>query len=207
MEVGPLRRRNIIKTKKAAVRRASSYLSDSSRLCSTPPRLSFSFLSAPPLLWGNRVDLYEIWSVSAKNKLTAQSVSSLTSLSLLCCNLHLVLPSFICISASYLHFHITLSCSLPLSSSQESIFNGFPSAFLVDTDPPPALSVYLCMMQLEGHTLWLKHARLWELHVCQQDVPAWQFSNLLPEIAFLAVRGPHSVGLAQIQEHVTVHVE
>lgn len=188
------------------MRRASSYLSDSSRLRSTPPRLSFSFLSAPPLLWGNRVDLYEIWSVSAKNKLAAQSASCPTSLSLLCCNPPSCSPSLNCIFASYLHSHIALSYTVPLSSSQGSIFNGFPPTFRVHADPSLALSFYLCVMQLEGRTLWLKRTRLWELHVCQQDAPAWRFSNLLPEIAIRAVWGPHTVGLAQIEEHVTVHV-
>lgn len=104
---GSIEGKNISKTKKAGARRVSSYLSDSSCLHSTPPCLSLSFLSAPPLLWGNRVDLYEIWSVSAKNKLAAQSVSCPTSLSLLCCNPPSCSPSLNCISASYLHFHIT----------------------------------------------------------------------------------------------------
>lgn len=38
------------------------------------------------LLRSNHVDLYEIWSVSAKNKCTAHPVSCLPSLSVLCCN-------------------------------------------------------------------------------------------------------------------------
>lgn len=48
------------------MRRASSHLSVSSCLCLPPPPLSFSFLPVSPSLWGNHVDLYEIWSVSAK---------------------------------------------------------------------------------------------------------------------------------------------
>lgn len=205
MEAGPLRGKILVKQRKQPwggqaaiyqIHRVSARL----RLSS----LSHSSLR-PPLLWGNRVDLYEIWSVSAKTS-SLRNLSCPTWLSLLCCNPPSCSPSLNCISASYLHFHITLSCALALSSSQESIFNGFPPAFLVHADPSPALSFYLCMMQLEGRTLWLKRTRLWELHVCQQDAPAWQFSNLLPEIAFWAVRGPHTVGLAQIQEHVTVHV-
>lgn len=142
MEVGPLRGKHISKTKKAAVRRASSYLSDSSCLRSTPPGLSFSFLSAPPLLWGNRVDLYEIWSASAKNKLATQSVSCPTSLSLLCCNTPSCSSSLNCISAPYLHLHITLSCSLPLSSSHLFLMSFlWPFSYML-IHLQPCLSVY-----------------------------------------------------------------
>lgn len=127
--LSPLGKKQTGKTKKAAAGRASSYLSISSCLCLPPPHLSFSFLSASPLLWGNHVDLYEIWSVSAKNKRTAHSVSCPPSLSVLCCNPPSCSPSPIFISPSYLHLslHITPSTSLPPSPSPSIHFWWRPS--------------------------------------------------------------------------------
>lgn len=102
-------------------------------------------------------------------------------------SLHLVLPH----SAALLPLiYIALPCSLPLSPSQESIFNGFPQFFWTS----------LVFLPVEG-------ARCdWSPQVCQQDAPAWGFRCLLPEIALWTVWGPHTVGLAQRQEHLTLCV-
>lgn len=92
--------------------RASSYLSISLCLRSSATSLHFIPLCAP-LLWGNHVDLYEIWSVSEKNKLTAHSLSpALLLYHFSVATLHLVLPH----SSLFLRLscisHIT---SLPLN--------------------------------------------------------------------------------------------
>ena len=188
--LSPLGKKQTGKTKKAAAGRASSYLSISSCLCLPPPHLSFSFLSASPLLWGNHVDLYEIWSVSAENKRTAHSVSCPPSRSALCCNPPSCSPSpifiFSFLSASLTSHHsLQHSSSISISrihfwwlSSGFSFIHGSNSWLsLLDVWVCACVRVCVCpwvfngMMHDKGHKPGPEPTVLRERSGCQQD--AW----------------------------------
>lgn len=122
------------KTKKAAVRRPSCYLSVSSCLCSILPCLSFSFLSAPPC--------YEaiVW-IFMKSDPYQQKTSSLRNLSPAAFTITPPLQASILFSFTQLH------CSLLSTSLYPALFlylhlrNLFLMAF--PSLSGPALSSYL----------------------------------------------------------------